>query len=97
MANKTLLNGVNEVLKKVGILEGDTGLLTTLTDSPRQIFIDTAVQSLNEVNDEVYSVLDKPKPDQLAEEKPRRRELGGELKHQAHLGHPPPDPEVLPH
>ena len=67
MANKTLLNGVNEVLKKVDILEGDTGLLTTLTDSPRQIFIDTAVQSLNEVVDELYSVLDKPKPDQLAE------------------------------
>ena len=64
---KSLLNGVNEVLKKVDILEGDTGLLTSLTDSARQTFIDTAVQSLNEVVDELYSVMEKPKPNQLAE------------------------------
>lgn len=67
MANKSLLDGVNEVLKKVDILEGDTGLLTTITDSARQVFIDTAIQSLNEVQDELYSILDKPKPQQLAE------------------------------
>jgi len=65
---KTLLNGVNEVLKKVDIIEGDTGLLTSLTDSARQGFIDTAVQSLNEIVDELYSATDKPKPQQLAED-----------------------------
>ena len=64
---KSLLNGVNEVLKKVDILEGDTGLLTSLTDSARQIFIDSAIQALNEVVDELYSISSKPKPLQLAE------------------------------
>ena len=64
---KSLLNGVNEVLKKVDILEGDTGLLTSLTDSARQVFIDSAVQALNEVVDELYSISSKPKPQQLAE------------------------------
>ena len=67
MANKSLLNGVNEVLKKVGIIEGDTGLLTSLTDSARQPFIDTAKQSLNEVVDQLYSEFGEPKPQQLAE------------------------------
>lgn len=67
MANKSLLNGVNEILKKVDIIEGDTGLLTSLTDSARQVFIDTAIQSANEVTDQLYSVLGDPKPQQLAE------------------------------
>ena len=67
MPNKSLLDGINEVLVKVDILEGDTGRLTTISDSARQTFIDTAIQSLNEVVDELYSVLEKPKPNQLAE------------------------------
>lgn len=64
---KDLLAGVNEVLIKVDILEGDTGRLTSLTDSARQTFIDTAVQVLNEVVDQLYSIMAKPKPQQLAE------------------------------
>lgn len=64
---KTLLDGVNEVLKKVKILDNDTGLLTTLTDSARQVFIDSAVQAINETIDELYSptVSDLPKPKML--------------------------------
>jgi len=62
---KQLIDGVNEILKKVDILEGDTGLLTTLTDSARQVFIDTAIQSLNEVLDELYSISVRSKPQQL--------------------------------
>ena len=64
---KTLLNGVNEVLKKVKILDTDTGLLTSLTDSARQVYIDSAIQALNEAVDELYSptVTDLPKPKML--------------------------------
>ncbi|KKL14210.1 hypothetical protein LCGC14_2518020, partial [marine sediment metagenome] len=65
---KSLLNGVNEVLKAVDIIEGDTGLLTSLTDSARQVFIDSAKQKLNEVIDQLYSILGDPKPQQLAED-----------------------------
>ena len=64
---KNLLDGVNEVLIKVDIIEGDTGRLTSLTDSARQVFIDTAIQSLNEVTDDLYSIIDKPRPQQLGE------------------------------
>ncbi len=64
---KTLLNGVNEVLKKVDVLEGDTGLLTSLVDSARQTFIDAAIQALNETVDHLYSILEQTKPKQLGE------------------------------
>ena len=64
---KTLLNGVNEVLKKVDIIDEDAGLLVTLSDSARQTFIDLAVQVINEVLDELYSITKKSKPKQLKE------------------------------
>lgn len=64
---KTLLDGVNEVLKKVDVLDSDSGLLTDLADSGKQTFIDLAVQVLNEVVDELYSTVNQPKPNQLAE------------------------------
>lgn len=64
---KTLLDGINEVLKKAQLLDSDVGLLTTLTDSARQTFIDSAVQALNEVVDELYAALEVSKPMQLAE------------------------------
>lgn len=63
---KTLLQGVNEVLKKVGILDND-GELTSLSDSARQTSIDLAVQVLNEIVDQVYESADLSKPNQLAE------------------------------
>lgn len=61
---KTLLNGVNEVLKKTGVL--DSGVtLSTLTDTSKQTFIDSAVQALNEVIDELYTNTRTPKPKQM--------------------------------
>lgn len=58
----TLLDGVNAVLKKVHIIQGDSGELTSLTDSARQGFIDVAVQSWNELIDELYSESQDEKP-----------------------------------
>jgi hypothetical protein len=64
---KTLLDGVNEVLKKTDVLDSDAGLLTSLTDSARQSFIDLAVQALNETLDDLYHTAKLPKPKQLRE------------------------------
>lgn len=63
---KTLLNGVNEVLKRIKVIQGDSGLLTTLTDSPRQIYIDLAVQVWNEAVEELYSRSGKSMPKEMA-------------------------------
>lgn len=52
---KTLLNAVNEVLKRVGVIAGDAGALVSLTDSPRQVQIDVAVQVVNEGIVDLYS------------------------------------------
>ena len=51
---KTLLYGTNEVLKKVQIVSS-SNLLTSLTNSGKQVFIDNAVQAWNEVVDQLYS------------------------------------------
>lgn len=64
---KTLLNGVNEVLKRAKLIQGDSGALTTLSDSPRQVWIDNAVQAWNEIIEELYTISGKPLPKQLAE------------------------------
>lgn len=64
---KTLLNGVNEVLKKTDLLDSDVGALTSLTDSARQTFIDSAIQAINESMDILYSTADISKPKQLKE------------------------------
>ena len=64
---KTLLNGVNEVLKRTGWIEGDSGALTTLTDSARQHVIDITVQSWNEAIDTLYDESNVPRPNELAE------------------------------
>ena len=50
---KTLLDGVNEVLKRVSLIQGDNAILTDLTDSSRQVYIDVAVQVWNESVDEI--------------------------------------------
>lgn len=65
---KTLLQGVNEVLKRVNALDSDTGVLTTLTDSPRQHYIDLAIQLWNEGIDELYAHAQNPKPNMTAED-----------------------------
>jgi hypothetical protein len=53
---KTLLNGVNELLKRVNEVAGDAAALTTLTDSARQHPIDLAVQVINEGIGKLFSV-----------------------------------------
>ena len=65
--SKTLLNGVNEVLKKVKIIDGDSGVLTTLTDTARQLAIDNAVQAWNEAMDELYVLDNKLKPNVMTQ------------------------------
>lgn len=58
---KTLLNGINEVLKKVRVIQGG-GELSSLTDAGRQNHIDNAVQAWGEAVDELYSVADVAMP-----------------------------------
>lgn len=64
---KTLLNGVNELLKRVGVISGATGELATLTDSAKQHYIDVAVQVINETIEELYETAEQPIPRELAE------------------------------
>jgi hypothetical protein len=52
--SKTLLDGVNAVLKKVGMIAGDAGTLASLTDSGRQVAIDLAVEIIGEGVDELF-------------------------------------------
>jgi hypothetical protein len=62
MANKTLLDAVNEILRRSGLVAGDAALLTSLTDSARQVSIDQAIQVINEGIDELYSLSPEPVP-----------------------------------
>jgi hypothetical protein len=64
---KTLLNAVNETLKRVNEIAGDAGLLTTLTDSARQHPVDIAVQVVNEGVIDLYSVSQIAQPNEQAE------------------------------
>lgn len=64
----TLLDGVNEVLKRVDLIQGDSGLLTTLSDSPRQTYIDLAVQVWNEAVEQLYTSSGKSMPKEMAED-----------------------------
>lgn len=59
---KTLLNAVNEILKRTSIIAGDANALTSLTDSARQVDIDQAVQVINELTDQLYTVSEIPYP-----------------------------------
>lgn len=59
---KSLLNAVNEILKRASVVAGDAGALTTLTDSARQVDIDQAVQVINEGIDALYVTCELPFP-----------------------------------
>lgn len=63
----TLLQGVNGVLKRVGLVAGDDGELASLTDSARQHFIDTTVDAWNDTIDEFFRRIGKPRPNAMAE------------------------------
>lgn len=58
---KSLLNGVNEVLQRMGIV-ASTNALSSLTDSGKQIFIDQCVQAINETVRHLYLKCQKPMP-----------------------------------
>jgi hypothetical protein len=61
---KTLLNCVNEILKRVNEIAGDAAALTTLTDSARQHMIDVAVQVVNEGTVALYAESHLPMPNE---------------------------------
>jgi hypothetical protein len=63
---KTLLDGVNDVLKRASVIQGDTTTLTSLTSSNIQPYIDLAIQVWNEAVEELYSQIDVPMPNELA-------------------------------
>lgn len=62
---KTLLDGVNEALKRSKLIAGTS--LATLTDSPRQTYIDVAVQAWNEAVEQLYSKAGRSMPKEMAE------------------------------
>lgn len=64
---KTLLDGVNEILKRVGVNAGNALPLTSLTDSARQHNIDVSIQVINEGLDELYQGSSKSLPFEQAE------------------------------
>lgn len=68
MANKALLDAVNEVLKRVNLLDtANTTLLTSLTNSSMQNNIDVAIQVINEGVDELYSLAEVELPNEGGE------------------------------
>jgi hypothetical protein len=64
---KTLLQSINEILKRTSDIAGDAGALSSLTDSPRQVIIDLAVQVVNEGIDELYSTSSIAMPNEQAQ------------------------------
>lgn len=52
----TLLELVNDVLKRVSLTKGEAGEITSLTDSPRQIEIDIILQAVNEVITDLFDM-----------------------------------------
>lgn len=63
---KTLLDGVNEVLKRTGIIQGESEQFTSLTGNNRQSSVDVCVQVWNETVDEVFSKTKTPFPRETA-------------------------------
>lgn len=64
----TLLEGINAVFKRVGLIVGENQELSTLTDAARQHDIDVATQAWNEAISELYSVSHLPHPKEQAED-----------------------------
>lgn len=67
MGTKTLLNGVNDVLMRMGSIKSNSGALDSLVDSQRQVQIDLAVQIWNEVIIDLYDSCDDSMPNEMAE------------------------------
>lgn len=67
MGTKTLLNSVNDVLKSVRLVTS-TSELASLTDSPRQVFIDQAVQVINRTMLDLYTSSEMGIPTEVAQD-----------------------------
>ena len=65
MGTKTLLNSVNDVLQSVRLVTSASPL-TSLTDSPRQTFVDTAVQTINGTLLDLYAASAEGLPTEVA-------------------------------
>lgn len=61
--SKTLLNGVNAVLKRHRLIHGAAGDLSSITDSALQVAIDLSVDAWNEVLIKLYREMKRPLPD----------------------------------
>lgn len=59
--SKTLLDGINDLLDRVGILDAN-GTLGSLTNQGKQLFIDRGVQIWNETVDQVCNMMGTPHP-----------------------------------
>ena len=57
--SKTLLDGVNDLLDRVGILDAN-GVLSSLTNQGKQLFVDLAVQVWNETVDDACNMMGIP-------------------------------------
>lgn len=57
----TFLQAINESLKRVGLIQGDAGELTSFSDSARQTDIDIMIQVWNEVIQGLYFFEPQPK------------------------------------
>lgn len=64
---KTLLESINEILKRTAIVAGDAGEVTSLTDGARQPAIDKAVQVINEGIVALYGTSQLALPNEQAE------------------------------
>lgn len=65
--SKTLLQAVNELLKRVGQIHGDSAALASLTQPSRQRSIDVAIQVINEGIDELYTTSKCAAPNEQGE------------------------------
>lgn len=63
--SKTLLNGVNDVLKHVGLIGGEDQELQNLNDGARQTEIDIAIQCWNTLIIELFQYIDEPMPNEV--------------------------------
>jgi len=62
---KTLLQGVNDVLKRMGAIKGNSGEIASLVDSQRQVLVDLAVSCWNETIIELYESSQMTMPNEM--------------------------------
>lgn len=66
MGTKTLLNGVNDVAKRLGIIKGTSGEFASLSVSQHQVNIDLIVQMWNEFMIDMYDSAESALPNEVA-------------------------------